>query len=151
MPRQSTATTADNCQCGHDANSHRESEPNYAPCSKCACDDFDVAQKQASFTPGPWHYSGVSQADGSESRYEVGAIHGQKIARLDFTGSDDVRTGRQYHNARLIAAAPALYQAVRNMLAEIQIYRQQLYGNSIEGPVQIDARAALALVDGGSR
>lgn len=42
----------------------------------------------------------------------------------------------------------ALVSAVKNLLADVAIYRQELYGNRIKGPVQIHAEAALALAEG---
>jgi hypothetical protein len=117
-----------------------------------------------SFTPGPWVVSGISMDDGSISIAHPGyriviacvtnaASFGDFIAsaatgRRDFGAPDVART--QWANARLIAAAPEMFEALRAMLAN---YGPPETLSDLEYPAQHPvtlARSALAKAEGRS-
>ena len=94
----------------------------------------------SNFTPGPWSHIGQGDITGRE----------------DNGGTVDVccvylRTapGRTEANAALIAAAPALYEALKDLLADIENYQSINLLNGYNNSSQVNARAALALVGDG--
>ncbi len=91
-------------------------------------------------TPGPWrkHDDGTSPMH----RYVVAAF-GKTIAYLYCTKSDEAEDNA---NARLIAAAPDLYEALERMFAEEMNY---ICGR-ISKPTTDAARDALAKARGGA-
>ena len=89
----------------------------------------------STYTPGPWVQARVA---GSTFIRGEGTPHGPKVATVADT--DDVRA-----NARLIAAAPELYEALR---ALVRVQDAQRIGPLEKGEAWKAARAALAKVEG---
>src|SRR5690349_6008569 len=75
------------------------------------------------FTPGPWRadsstFPRIGQVGEWWAVYEGDADHdeGELIAEISRTAGGSIRdVERERANARLIAAAPALYEALRNI------------------------------------
>ncbi len=90
----------------------------------------------AKFTPGPWR---VTRGIGSRSGlYDIQAGSGTVY------GGDVILFGMKVEaNARLIAAAPDMAEALRAVLAQTSKYDAGV-------PAIRDARALLARIDGGS-
>ena len=110
----------------------------------------------ASFTPGPWRVSEVRSGDGAVwVRVDLGTLGPQPglagphtaISRADLSGATNKRNADiQRANARLIAAAPDLLEALETALAawdaiyvqtELQRAQRQRHASEI-------CRAALA-------
>ena len=91
-------------------------------------------EKRATFTPGPWQLSCI---DGVEDSLMVGGGD---------DGSDivaDVRD-RDHANARLIAAAPAMYEVLSELLDTLEMSKGYGFDEEYE-----KAREVLAKVEGG--
>ena len=92
------------------------------------------------FTPGPW-------APMAGMPTNILGSKAYRVARCDFDGDFD--HAEAHASARLIAAAPALYEALEDLLADIENYQTINLLNGYSNVAQINARAALALVGGG--
>jgi len=101
------------------------------------------AREKAKFTPGPWKWrEDAVEEDGSTMRTLAPGV-----LILDDMGGGPWGDEVDRANARLIAAAPDLYEALRNLLsaAEAHIF-------STECQAQRDAaRAALSKAEGASQ
>lgn len=87
---------------------------------------------KARFTPGPWAASGhYVYRDGPGAQGSIPLAH---------TLSDFKGIAERDANARLIAEAPAMLEALRNLLP--------LWSSGIDEPWVRDARAILARIDG---
>lgn len=86
-------------------------------------------------TQGPWTWGGVTNTDEPAGYYSVADAGGAVICRL---------TGQPAANARLIAAAPELLEAVRDLLDEHDHYG----GCPDSSPAWATARAAIAKAEG---
>jgi len=92
----------------------------------------DTKEKHATFTPGPWHVRL------GEDYYHV---HGKvQVALVENWIAEDPRG-----NARLIAAAPDMYEAMKAILAVINDPRPIFPGTAIGDKL----REVLAKVEGG--
>ena len=92
------------------------------------------------FTPGPWSYDQESMEISTPLRAGM-----SEIAIVE-TGWAEPFESEQQANAALIAAAPALYEALKDLLADIENYQTINLLNGYNNVSQINARAALALV-----
>lgn len=90
-------------------------------------------EKHATHTPGPWQIDDCTPGESTGLRFEVGTKD-SVIART----TDGWKEA--HANARLIAAAPAMYEALREILHEAD-YLLPTTGEMI--------REVLAKVDGG--
>ena len=105
------------------------------------------------FTPGPW----VTNTAGSAKRgepFKITEIYVYAPKTQDDTAIcgdviDPVTQEPSEANAQLIAAAPALYEALEDLLADIENYQTINLLNGYNNVSQINARAALSLVGGG--
>lgn len=73
---------------------------------------MNETKAKAGFTPGPWTYDPYWSLIHGPKAVEIAAVHaatqhGEKRARLDTAQA----------NARLIAAAPAMYEALKELVA----------------------------------
>jgi hypothetical protein len=97
-----------------------------------------------SWTPGPWHVSSTHLA----AAYDIGAENGANIARVSGpteNGAEEFRA-----NARLIAAAPDLYEALKRCVEYFDIrYARRLPGQNDDYCDNVDrVNAALAKARG---
>lgn len=110
---------------------------------------------EAKFTEGPWQSQGdfdmesVCRIIGAIDGPDDGRFHYKLVCEIDPDGSQD--TAEQYANARLIAAAPDLYEALDFALLALMGVRAALVDMSVRPPPLLDneiarARAALAKV-----
>ena len=90
-------------------------------------------EKHATHTPGPWHLSSI---DGVEDSLMVGGGD---------DGSDIVADIRDEANARLIAAAPEMYETMKAILAVVNDPGPIFPGTAIGDKL----REVLAKVEGG--
>jgi len=92
-------------------------------------------------TPGPWY------ATGKLTRYVEARIDGgliQEVAACGPTKADGGYGPQQEANARLIAAAPDLLEALKDMVDLVELLCP------FDGPQQRKARAAIARATGES-
>lgn len=101
---------------------------------------------QPKFTPGPW------RVIGNELRHEKGdayAVIQTSSLAIDII-APSAMDAEHMSNARLIAAAPALYEALRNILADAETADERRtpadWDFAVCHAVEY-ARAALALVE----
>ena len=106
---------------------------------------------KADFTPGPWKMS--EREPGDKEIFVEAAGDGWHLLRAT-VDCDDCDTETAIANARLIAAAPALYEALResaaaieSLIAERPMLAAKRAGSTTLGNQLAEARAALALVD----
>jgi len=88
-------------------------------------------EKHATFTPGPWYLSSI---DGVEDSLMVGGGD---------DGSDIVADIRDEKDARLIAAAPAMYEVLQELAESMELAKN--YGVFEHAMI----REVLAKVEGG--
>jgi hypothetical protein len=69
---------------------------------------------EAKFTAGPWQREDYSDEDGVLFEMELAGANGEAICRIDFEGVDN--TAYAEADARLIAAAPDMYEALRRLV-----------------------------------
>lgn len=72
---------------------------------------------ETNFTPGPWEYDGGAQI------VEAARPH----MRVAFLPSDHAEYAASSHNARLISAAPELYEALENLVEYCQAHHPSIY------------------------
>lgn len=89
----------------------------------------------ASFTPGPWEAIGTDPAEGGDWFWISGS--NRMIGTVNGSQSDETQAA----NARLIAAAPALYEALVEMFDTYAVP---------DCPATKQAKAALAQARGNS-
>lgn len=118
------------------------------PVTATACAATSGSEPSAAFTPGPWialiDYNGV---------YAVRASAVDTLARLYHPPN-----GTAEANARLIAAAPELYEAVRAWAAHLSVIDNGVAGDGAKTGVEFglvrdmlrDFRAALSKAEGRS-
>jgi hypothetical protein len=71
---------------------------------------------EQSFTPGPWFRSGVRRkVDGMDNHSIVATVGGKEITVA--TVWYDPRTHEGFHDANMIAASPALLEALKEILS----------------------------------
>lgn len=94
-------------------------------------------------TPGPWHITRTARGHVRMIRCErtlPGAIEGLAVAKIvHAVGFDE-----EHANARLIASAPDLLQALKASVKSAEHYGADPY----QEPWLIDARAAIAKAEG---
>lgn len=73
---------------------------------------------EAKHTPGPWFITGGEMTKYVEAR--IGNRLLQEVAAVGPTVADDGYGDQQQANARLIAAAPELLEALQAVLADVQ-------------------------------
>lgn len=100
---------------------------------------------ETKFTPGPWRLD-----NGIDGVWRIEDSHGWSICETaggcgakNLPGEDESDA-----NAHLIAAAPALYEAIRRFVNACDTHRPAWLGNSEARRGFDELRAALALVDG---
>ena len=94
------------------------------------------------FTPGPWRIT--TDAQGFPQHL---VAEGYTTVCSFLTSVKRMCPSEQIDaNARLIAAAPALYEALEDLLADIENYQTINLLNGYNNSSQVNARAALALV-----
>lgn len=94
------------------------------------------------FTKGPWR---LDYAD-------LGLVLGADGVAIQTAGSNCLNDfgGEAHANARLIASAPELYEALKALVTETtRCDNPELYGVSSDDDTMVAARAALAKADGG--
>ena len=87
------------------------------------------------FTPGPWHIYGLPV------QARILGPNGEAVAACRAKYRDDASAATRNANARLIAAAPELYEALHDM---VHAFRDENEGQT---DALAYARAALAKVD----
>lgn len=105
-------------------------------------------------TPGPWEVvenpdsgGGDTAISNSASIYSDDETYVADVYR-GYVGSEIVTHDQQLANARLIAAAPELLEALRGMMAEYEaLHAEHDLG---ECQATVDARAAIAKATGGA-
>ena len=87
------------------------------------------------FTPGPWrvHWNAKDSAEVVTIRYEVALLNG-------YVEPEELKG-----NARLIAAAPAMWVAIRNLVTALDDGRIKLSDNNRALIIETHLRAALEL------
>lgn len=121
-----------------------QSRPGYDAQERASAD----AEPSAAFTPGPWFYRPQPYDDWGWVRDGNGRMVAQARAPEageleDYRASD---TDPYEANARLIAAAPDLYEALKSLRDSMVTYRKEI---EIEDWIEI-AEAALAHAEGRS-
>jgi hypothetical protein len=91
-------------------------------------------EKRATFTPGPWEKATIGIGTNLKQVVWLGEKTGRRIQVIG--------TGRDHANARLIAAAPAMYEALKNLVADWERCIGAI-------PHDHEAREVLAKVEGG--
>jgi hypothetical protein len=71
----------------------------------------------AKHTPGPWKIVRYTNYEGFSIQSETDPVYGCIAERWEDTGRDKAREAVRLANARLIAAAPELLEALTEMLA----------------------------------
>ena len=94
-------------------------------------------EKHATFTPGPWAIEDCTPGESTGLRFEVG-IKDSVIART----TDGWKEA--HANARLIAAAPAMYEVLQELEESMELAKN--YGYEKEHAM---IREVLAKIDGG--
>jgi hypothetical protein len=99
--------------------------------------------EQPKFTPGPWKAVGYSPG-----WWQIEGAEGEQIADVNYSdGLDEPTLYPEEANARLIAASPVLYEAVKELIGV-----EYRHGSPAKREAEFLAaieqgRAALALVD----
>ena len=101
-----------------------------------------MTTKTAQFTPGPW-YPHLAKADHCLSSSVWGAEPGNQVAVI---GGKSLQTMNA--NATLIAAAPAMYEALQNLLEWAKGNRGAREGNPYCKPEVRQALKVLASIQG---
>jgi len=103
-----------------------------------------TAQTRTTFTPGPWHITGIDE----DTTVAAVNIYGNNVWVADtFAGAHDLKECES--NARIIAAAPEMYEALTNML--VAFVENDPLGTTYFGArgfATHQARAVLARADG---
>ena len=108
-------------------------------------------EERNEFTPGPWKAFDVSEMH-DEPRFMVGPREFCSIAEVRAGSTEAEETGDVAANARLIAAAPALYEALRELLSGHDNLYVAHFGpnsNPLDDIAAKAARSALLLANTG--
>jgi len=101
-------------------------------------------EKHATFTPGPWHAFEQCSYSATKGLFEIDANHPsgnrQTVAVTPFAGDGH----ELWANARLIAAAPAMYEVLQELEESMELAKK--YGYEKEHAM---IREVLAKVEGG--
>jgi len=101
-------------------------------------------EKHATFTPGPWHSFEQCSYSATKGLFEIDANHPsgnrQTVAVTPFAGDGH----ELWANARLIAAAPAMYEVLQELEESMELAKN--YGYEKEHAM---IREVLAKVEGG--
>ncbi len=100
-------------------------------------------------TPGPWLWS-ASPTSGEKSLLGsngAAVIEASAYEGMSFGFAGDETYATQNANARLIAAAPELYEALRGIVADADLYDDEGHLQVVHPDSVAKARAALAKVD----
>ena len=104
----------------------------------------DTKEKHATFTPGPWHAFEQCSYSATKGLFEIDANHPsgnrQTVAVTPFAGDGH----ELWANARLIAAAPAMYEVLQELEESMELAKN--YGYEKEHAM---IREVLAKVEGG--
>lgn len=95
------------------------------------------------FTPGPWKAVFETRKDGSGGSWWVRGDHG-------FFSISIIGQKEQDHNARLIAAAPELLEALQNIAKKVPHHVSREEAADMACEFVLIARAAVARATGGS-
>lgn len=95
-------------------------------------------QNETKFTPGPW----FTKREGWSTVYVEARIDGGMIQEVAACGPTDAGQDQQQANARLIAAAPDLYEALESLVDEVTNHGEA------DGAILDSARAALTKARG---
>jgi hypothetical protein len=120
------------------------------------------AQGSGAFTPGPWKHSGEGagplERDPRVWIYAPDAIGNHpRIATVEAVMRDGDQCAINLANARLIAAAPAMYEALKDLLSAVEAQAQHAARVNTHSDAHLwepsellmkPARDALAAVDG---
>ena len=101
-------------------------------------------EKRATFTPGPWEKATIGIGTNSKQVVWLGEKTGRRIQVIS--------TGRDEANARLIAAAPEMYEMCKLLLPVMQDIADDGHirrGESRKGEHADKLREVLAKVEGG--
>lgn len=115
-------------------------------------------------TPGPWVVTGVSMTTGNvsvgmkEHRIVIAEVtnaasFGDMLAgamKRGGGGFDQADCHTQYANARLIAAAPEVLEALKGLLSDIEEYQEINKLGGKDNHWQVISRAAIAKAEGRS-
>lgn len=103
---------------------------------------------ESKHTPGPWQVCGTRHTGdlkiGRDARLHMVGPDGDAVAAVFF----DMKTGRGFRDARLIAAAPELLQALKGLLADIEDYQRINNLGGENNHWQVISRAAIAKAEG---
>jgi hypothetical protein len=97
----------------------------------------DIKEKRATFTPGPWMIQDAGPGTIRGLRFRV--ITDEKVIAKTSDGLEEARA-----NARLIAAAPAMYEVLQELSESMELAKN--YGYEKEHAM---IREVLAKVEGG--
>lgn len=114
------------------------------PAQTAASPSDPAGEAGAAFTPGPWMRDGISVttcAPAGQARTVIATAHPHVFLRP--TASME----RMRANARLMAAAPELYEALLNARDTLRAYQIDYADSRYLGAVD-DAEAALAKAEG---
>ena len=104
-------------------------------------------QGRAQFTPGPWVVKSTDEDINTKTIIDSNEFWIAKVLNFN-RASDDIRESQA--NAALIAAAPAMYEAL-NALVEVfpSVVKMTPYGVTMDiSKIHDDAKAALAQAEG---
>ena len=103
----------------------------------------DTKEKHATFTPGPWEKATIGIGTNSKQVVWLGENTGKQVQVIG--------TGRDHANARLIAAAPEMYEICKLLLPVMQSIANDGHrysGESRRGEHADKLREVLAKVEG---
>ena len=106
-----------------------------------------MTTKTAQFTPGPWVVKSTDEDINTKTIIDSNEFWIAKVLNFNRV-SDDIRESQA--NAALIAAAPAMYEAL-NALVEVfpSVVKMTPYGVTMDiSKIHDDAKAALAQAEG---
>ncbi len=99
---------------------------------------------EVDFTPGPW------KADTLADSYEQRRVRAANHEQVAWVCNGSAKPGRTTANALLIAAAPALYEALSALTNDITSYNRDALGEAADATNEcvIVAHRALAAAEG---
>ncbi|SRR5579885_2448370 len=102
----------------------------------------------AKFTPGPWEYRRDKETDRHYVGCGIYCIVNDAFATRETKNCGQVE---REANARLIAAAPELYEALKQLVEQYGLMPDGPLGRGLTNGAFLDARAALQKADGGDQ